>query len=255
VLSPDKIERMRRACRAARRVLEVTKKAVRPGITTDMLDMIAHAACIAEGAYPSCLNYGGFPKSICTSVNEIICHGIPDSRPLCEGDIVNIDVTLYLDGMHGDCSTMVLVGEVDEEARRLVEVARECLLRGIGAVHSGGRVRDIGKAITKYAHKQGYSVVRAYCGHGINEVFHTDLVIPHNFEPSARDRIRPGAIFTVEPMINQGGWQHRVWDDDWTAVTADGSLSAQFEHTILVTETGVEILTCTEDEEQPFLKA
>jgi methionyl aminopeptidase len=174
VKTPEQIERMRVACAAARRVLETTIAAVRPGITTDALDAIAHEAYIAEGGYPSPLNYHGFPKSICTSVNEVICHGIPDSRELQDGDIVNIDVTIFLGGMHGDCSETVLVGEVDEATRTLVQVTKECMMRGIGAVRPGGRIRDIGRAIEGVAGINGYGVVRAFVGHGIGEVFHMD---------------------------------------------------------------------------------
>ncbi len=243
VRTPDEIARMRRACAAAARVLRVAGEAVRAGITTDGLDEIAHAETLRLGAYPSPLNYRGFPKSICTSVNEVICHGIPDSRPLQGGDIVNLDITVYLEGMHGDCSATFLVGEVDPEGRRLVQVARECLDVGIAAVHPGRPVSDIGKAIEALASRHGYGVVRAYCGHGIGETFHTSLQIPHHHDPSARRQIVPGMTFTVEPMITEGTWEDRLWDDGWTAVTDDGKRSAQFEHTILVTDAGAEILT------------
>ena len=243
VRTPDELARMRRACAAAARVLRVAGEAVRPGITTDGLDEIAHAEILRLGAYPSPLNYRGFPKSVCTSVNEVICHGIPDSRPLQGGDIVNLDVTVYLEGMHGDCSATFLVGDVDAEGRRLVRVARECLDVGIAAVRPGRPVSDIGKAIEALASRHGYGVVRSYCGHGIGETFHTALQIPHHFDPAARRQIVPGMTFTVEPMIAEGTWQDRLWDDGWTAVTDDGKRSAQFEHTILVTDAGAEILT------------
>ena len=241
--APDFIARMRRACALAAEVLEETGKRVRPGITTDALDAFAHELTIARGAYPSPLNYHGFPKSICTSVNEVICHGIPDSRVLEEGDIVNLDITVYVDGVHGDTNATFLVGEVDAESRRLVQVTRECLERGIAAVKPGAQVRDIGRAIQPHAEQAGFSVVRAYCGHGIGERFHTNLQIPHYDDPMAKTVITPGMTFTIEPMISAGDWRHRVWDDGWTAVTSDGRRSAQFEHTVLVTETGVEILT------------
>ena len=243
VRTPDERARMRRACAAAARVLRVAGEAVRPGITTDALDEIAHGEILRLGAYPSPLNYRGFPKSICTSVNEVICHGIPDSRPLEDGDIVNVDVTVYLDGMHGDCSATFLVGDVDAEGRRLVQVARECLHEGIAAVRPGRPVSDIGRAIEALASRHGYGVVRSYCGHGIGETFHTSLQIPHHFDPSARRQMVSGMTFTVEPMITEGTWQDRLWDDGWTAVTDDGKRSAQFEHTILVTDAGAEILT------------
>jgi len=237
------LEQMRETCRAARRVLETGIKAVRSGITTDQIDAVVHEACIAEGGYPSPLNYHGFPKSVCTSVNEVICHGIPDNRPLKNGDIINIDVTLFLKGFHGDCSETVPVGEIDEASQHLLEITRKCLQRGISAIQPHGRIRDIGVSITDYAHGEGYSVVRAYCGHGIGRCFHMDPQVSHY--PSNQDttRIEPGMIFTVEPMINIGKWQHKVWDDKWTAVTADGQRSAQFEHTVLATKNGPEILT------------
>ncbi|ABS26626.1 type I methionyl aminopeptidase [Anaeromyxobacter sp. Fw109-5] len=243
VKTAEELERLRRACRAAARVLRVSGEAVRPGITTDALDEIAHAETIRLGGYPSPLNYRGFPKSLCTSVNEVICHGIPDSRPLEAGDIVNLDVTVYLDGMHGDCSATFLVGEVDPEGRRLVQVARECLAKGVAAVLPGRPISDIGRAIEAHASRHGYGVVRSYCGHGIGETFHTSLQIPHHYDPSVRRLMEEGMTFTIEPMITEGTWQDLLWDDGWTAVTADGKRSAQFEHTIAVTGGGAEILT------------
>jgi methionyl aminopeptidase len=243
VKSPDVIARMRRACKAAAQVLEITGAAVRPGITTDELDAIAHEAYIKLGGYPSTLNYHGYPKSLCTSVNEVICHGIPDSRALEEGDIVNLDITIFLEGVHGDCSATFFVGKVDPDSERLVKVTRECLELGIAAVKPGRPISDIGRAIEAHATKNGMSVVRAYCGHGIGERFHSPLQIPHYYEADAKTIIQPGMTFTVEPMINLGHWQHRSWDDGWTAVTADGSRSAQFEHTLLITDQGAEILT------------
>ena len=243
VKGPDELARQRRSCQAAARVLRIAGEAVAPGITTDALDELAHAEIVRLGAYPSPLNYRGFPKSICTSVNEVICHGIPDSRPLEDGDIVNLDVTTYLDGMHGDCSATFLVGNVDEEGRRLVRVARECLERGISAVHPGRPVSDIGKAVEAWASRHGYGVVRSYCGHGIGDGFHTGLQIPHHYDRSARRVMEEGMTFTIEPMITAGTWEDLLWDDGWTAVTADGLRTAQFEHTILVTRDGAEILT------------
>jgi len=237
------LERLRRACRAAARVMRVAGEAVRVGITTDALDEIAHEETIRLGGYPSPLNYRGYPKSLCTSVNEVICHGIPDSRPLEDGDIVNLDVTVYLDGMHGDCSATFLVGEVDPEGRRLVQVARECLAKGIAAVRPGRPISDIGKAVEAHASRHGYGVVRAYCGHGIGESFHTSLQIPHHFDPSVKRIMEPGMTFTIEPMITEGTWEDALWNDGWTAVTADGKRSAQFEHTLAVTAGGAEILT------------
>jgi methionyl aminopeptidase len=243
VKTPDELERLRRACRAAAQVLRVGGAAVRTGITTDALDELCHQETIRLGGYPSPLNYRGFPKSICTSPNEVICHGIPDSRPLEDGDIVNLDITVYLDGMHGDCSATFLVGQVDEAGQRLVRVARECLERGIAAVRPGLPIGVIGDAIEPYAARHGLGVVRDYCGHGIGETFHTALQTPHHQDPRARATMTPGMTFTIEPMITEGSWAAGLWPDGWTAVTADGRRSAQFEHTLLVTEDGAEILT------------
>jgi methionyl aminopeptidase len=239
----DIIERVRRAGLVAAEVLAVTGAAAAPGVTTDELDAIGHQAYLDRGAYPSTLNYHGYPKSICTSVNEVICHGIPDDRALQDGDIVNIDVTAFLDGVHGDCSAMFLVGDVDEESRRLVQVTRECRDLGISAVRPGRPVSDIGRAIEDHAHAHGYGVVRTFIGHGIGETFHTAPNIPHYFNPDATTVLEPGMIFTVEPMITVGTWREKMWDNGWTAVTADGRRTAQFEHTVLVTDDGVEILT------------
>ena len=256
VASPDVIRRMRGTCRLAAEILDRVCALVRPGITTDSLDQAAHEMIIAANAYPSPLNYHGFPKSICTSVNEVICHGIPDSRELEAGDIVNIDVTVFKDGVHGDCSKTVPVGEIDDASRKLVQTTEECLAAGIAAAKAGNRIFDIGKAITKLAESRGFSVVRAYCGHGLGETFHNSLMVPHNIDPSAKTLIVPGMIFTIEPMINAGSWKHAVWDDNWTAVTLDGKRSAQFEHTILVREDSVEILTLADPAApQPFLPA
>jgi methionyl aminopeptidase len=241
--TPEELARMRRACAAAARVLRVAGEAVRPGVTTDGIDELAHAEILRLGAYPSPLNYRGFPKSICTSVNEVICHGIPDSRPLEDGDIVNLDITVYLEGMHGDCSATFLVGEVDAEGRRLVQVAQECLSKGIAAVKPGRPISEIGRAIEALAEAHGYGVVRSYCGHGIGPTFHTSLQIPHHYDPRSDREMLPGMTFTVEPMITEGTWEDRLWDDGWTAVTDDGKRSAQFEHTIVVNDRGAEILT------------
>ncbi len=245
-IDPDparRLARMRRACRAAAEVLQETARHLRPGVTTDELDAICHAAYLARGGYPSTLNYHGYPKSLCTSVNEVICHGIPDSRQLLPGDIVNLDISIYLDGMHGDCSATYAVGEIDDESKRLVRVAEECLNAGIAAVKPGWPISVIGRAIEAHARRSGYGVVRSYCGHGIGEVFHTDLQIPHYHDPSATTVMEEGLIFTVEPMITAGTWKHIDWDDGWTVATADGKRSAQFEHTILVGKEGAEILT------------
>jgi methionyl aminopeptidase len=237
------IERLREAGRVAAEVLAATASAVAPGVTTDELDARCHEATIAAGAYPSPLNYHGYPKSLCTSVNEVICHGIPDSRPLRDGDIVNLDVTVFLDGVHGDTNATIPVGTVDADSARLVSVTRECLELGIGAVVPGRPISDIGRAIQHHAEGAGMSVVRAFCGHGIGEVFHAAPQILHYYEPSASLVMEPGMTFTIEPMIALGTWRHVMWDDGWTAVTADGRRTAQFEHMLAVTDTGAEVLT------------
>ncbi len=256
VKSPEKIERMRRSGKAARRVLQQVSAAIAPGVTTEELDIIAHEACIAEGAYPSPLNYNGFPKAICTSINEVICHGIPDSRPLLDGDIVNCDITVFLEGVHGDHSETMLVGEVDAAGRKLVSVTRDCLMKGIAAVQVGGQVRDIGKAIQTHAEANGYEVVREFIGHGIGETFHMEPSIPHYYDPGAKRVFEPGMTFTIEPMITVGHWRAApIWNDGWTATTADYKRTAQFEHTLLVRDDGVEILTLEAHETQPFLPA
>jgi len=239
----EEIERMRHAGRTARIVLDTVLAAVEPGITTDALDVIAHEKAVELGAYPSPLNYHGFPKSLCTSVNEVICHGIPDDRVLKDGDIINCDVTVYIGGMHGDCSETVFVGKPDPQSRRLVETTYECTMRGIDAVKPGARLNDIGKAIAALARKRGFSVVRDFAGHGIGSQFHQDPQIVHYPDVRQRQVIEVGMTFTVEPMINVGTHRCVIWSDDWTAVTTDGKRSAQFEHTLLVTETGTELLT------------
>jgi methionyl aminopeptidase len=254
VKSPDVIERMRRTCREAADVLALLGSRVAPGVTTEEIDAFCHDEAIRRGAYPSPLGYGGasnpYPKSLCTSVNEVICHGIPDDRPLRDGDIVNFDVTLYREGVHGDTNATFFVGSVDEQSQRLVRVTRECLARGIEAVKPGRPLNVIGRAIQSHAEANGYSVVRDFVGHGIGEQFHTDLQICHYFHPHLDDVIEPGMTFTIEPMINVGTWRARMWSDGWTAVTADGKRTAQFEHTILVTDDGAEILTTPQDTSQ-----
>ena len=247
VKSPEVIARMRTACRAAAEVLRIGAGVVAPGTTTDEIDAVVHQAYIDRGGYPSTLNYRHYPKSLCTSVNEVICHGIPDDRALRDGDIVNLDVTIFLDGVHGDTNATYLVGQVDDASRRLVEVTRECLEQAIEAVVPGRPLSDIGRAIEAHATAHRYEVVRAFVGHGIGEQFHTDLQIPHYYEPRLTTTMEPGMVFTIEPMISMGTGQHRIWDDDWTAVTADGSRTAQFEHTVLVTDDGVEVLTAAPD--------
>ncbi len=243
VKSPDVIERMRHAGKVAAEILRLAGEAVRPGLTTDELDEYVHGLYIERGAYPSPLNYHHYPKSVCTSVNEVICHGIPDSRALLEGDIVNLDVTAFIGGVHGDTNATFLVGDVDPVSRELVRVTEECMWHGIEAVVPGRPISDIGKAIEQHAKRHGYGVVKAFIGHGIGEQFHTDVQVMHYYDPRATTIMRPGMTFTIEPMITLGSWQHRMWDDDWTAVTADGKRTAQNEHTILVTDDGAEVLT------------
>ena len=210
------------------------------------LDVIAHRAYIDRGSYPSTLNYHRYPKSICTSVNEVICHGIPDDRPLADGDIVNIDVTAFIDGVHGDCNATFPVGDVDTRSLELIAVTRACLERAIAVVGPDVPLNEIGRAIQSHAEANGFGVVRAFVGHGIGDTFHTAPQVPHYYDPGLTVRMQPGWAFTIEPMITIGDWRHRMWDDDWTAVTADLSRSAQFEHTILVTPDGAEVLTVTD---------
>jgi methionyl aminopeptidase len=241
--SEEEIAALRRACRHATEVLVHVAGLVAPGVTTDELDAAAFRECARRGVYPSTLNYHGYPKSICTSLNEVICHGIPDSRPLASGDTLNIDVTVYCDGAHGDCSATVLVGEVNPVARRLVRAALRCLNAGVAAVRPNAPFSEVGRAIQATADELGYAVVRQFVGHGIGPLFHTGLQVLHHFSPDQRRPMTPGMVFTVEPMINAGTARALVLDDGWTAITADRSRSAQFEHTVLVTEDGVEVLT------------
>ncbi|MDR2567226.1 MAG: type I methionyl aminopeptidase [Bifidobacteriaceae bacterium] len=238
------IERVRRASRVAADALVEVGRHVRPGVTTDYLDGIGHQYLVERGAYPSTLGYRGFPKSLCTSLNEVICHGIPDSTVIADGDIVNVDVTAFLDGVHGDTNATFLAGDVDQESRLLVDRTREALMRGIKAVKPGREVNVIGRVIESYAKRFGYGVIRDYTGHGVAEAFHSGLIIPHyDAAPRFDDVIEVGMVFTIEPMLALGTYDWRLWDDDWTVVTADLKRSAQFEHTIVVTPTGAEILT------------
>jgi methionyl aminopeptidase len=255
VKSPEAIERMRHAGQAARRVMQRVAAEVAVGVTSDHLDAVCHQACIDEGGYPSPLNYNGYPKSLCTSVNEVICHGIPDSRPLEDGDIVNCDVTIFLDGVHGDHNETFLVGDVDEESRRLVEVTRECLMRGIDAARVGHQIRHIGAAIQSHAEAAGFGVIREFVGHGIGETFHMEPSVPHYDDSKATRLIEAGMTFTIEPMISMGNWRAQMWNDGWTATTRDLSRVAQFEHTLHIREDGIEILTLEAHEPQPFLPA
>jgi methionyl aminopeptidase len=243
VKDAETIEKMRVAGRLAAQARELVGAAVVPGITTDELDRIGHEFLCDHGAYPSTLGYRGFPKSLCSSVNEVICHGIPDSRLVEEGDIVNIDITAYLNGVHGDTNATFLAGDVDEETRLLVDRTREALQRAINAVKPGRRVNVIGRVIESYAKRFGYGVVRDFTGHGIGTAFHSGLIIPHYDESYYDDLIEVGMTFTIEPMLNLGTHEWHMWDDNWTVVTKDFRRSAQFEHTLLVTAGGAEILT------------
>ena len=243
IRTPEEIVLMRTAGHAAARILRLAGAFVKPGLSTDDIDAYVHELTLKEGGYPSPLNYRGFPKSVCTSVNEVICHGIPDDRKLLDGDIVNLDVTIFLGGVHGDCNATFFVGNIDEESRQLVRVTQECLMKGIEAVKPGRPISDIGRNIEQHADKYGYGVVRAYCGHGISETFHANLQIPHYFDARSTTKMEVGMTFTIEPMIALGTWEETTWEDEWTAVTKDLKRTAQFEHTILVTETGADILT------------
>ena len=243
VKSDDVIARMRHAGRVAAEVLRLSGEFLRPGITTDEVDEYTHNLFIERGAYPSTLNYHGYPKSLCSSANEVICHGIPDSRVIGDGDIMNLDVTGFIGGVHGDTNATFLIGQVSEENRQLVRVTEECMWLGIEAVRPGRPLSDIGRAIEDHAKAHNYGVVRAFIGHGIGEQFHTDIQVLHYYDSRSTTVMRPGMVFTIEPMITLGSWQHRMWDDGWTAVTSDGRWTAQFEHTILVTDDGAEVLT------------
>ena len=243
VKTDDVIQRMRRSGALAAEILAALGPEVAPGVTTEHLDQVCHQLTIDAGAYPSPLGYRSYPKSLCTSVNEVICHGIPDDRPLAEGDIVILDVTVFREGVHGDTSATFLVGQVDEASQKLVRVTRECLDRGIAAVRPGRPISDIGHAIETHAVANDLGVVQAFVGHGIGEEFHNDLAVPHYYTPAAATVMTPGMTFTIEPMITMGRPNERIWSDDWTAVTVDGLRSAQFEHTVLVTDDAVEVLT------------
>ncbi len=241
--SKREIEAIRRSGRLARKVLEKLGQMIRPGISTLKLDQEAHKMITSRGAYPSPLNYHGFPRSICTSINQVVCHGIPDKTELREGDIVNVDITARLDGYHGDCSKTFMVGQVSEEARKLVDVTEACLKLGIEAVRPGMEVNEIGRAIQKLADEHGYGVVKDFCGHGIGRNFHEEPAVLHYQSKRKSDPMRPGMVFTIEPMINIGTFEIKVLSDGWTAVTRDGALSAQFEHTVAVTKEGCDVLT------------
>ena len=246
ILTPVMADKMRAACQLAADTLVMVGEKLRAGMTTNDIDTLVHDYTLANGAYPSPLNYKGFPKSVCTSPNEVVCHGIPSKRVLNDGDIVNVDVTSYLPakhGWHGDTSATFYVGEPSEDAKKVTEIARRCLELGIAVVKDGARIGDIGAAIQEHAEKHGCSVVREYVGHGIGKEFHTAPQVPHYFDPNQNKRMKAGWVFTIEPMINLGDWRTEELADGWTVITKDRSLSAQFEHTLLVTRSGCEVLT------------
>jgi methionyl aminopeptidase len=249
IKTPEEIQKMRVAGHLAAEVLEVVAPHVQAGVTTEELDRVCHDHIVrVQGAVPAPLNYHGFPKSICTSVNQQVCHGIPGDRVLRGGDIVNIDVTVIKDGYYGDTSQMFLIGEVSVQARRVSQVSRECLLLGLAEVRAGASLRTIGRVIQRHAEANGCSVVREYCGHGIGREFHEDPQVLHYDDPKTSLVLQPGMTFTIEPMLNAGKRQVKVLPDGWTVVTKDHSLSAQWEHTVLVTPEGCEVLTLRSDE-------
>lgn len=239
----DTIERMRVAGRIAAQALAEVGRHVAPGVTHDELDRVGHEFLLDHGAYPSTLGYRGFPKSLCTSANEVICHGIPDSRVIEDGDIVNVDITAFIGGVHGDNNATFLTPGVSQEVRELVERTEEALHRAIKVVKPGRQLNVIGRVIESYARRFGYGVVREFTGHGIGTSFHSGLVVTHFDDPQATTVIEPGMTFTIEPMLNLGTHEWEMWDDGWTVVTRDRRVSAQFEHTLLVTDDGAEILT------------
>lgn len=254
--TPEDIAKMRIAGQLAAEVLEMLDEHVRPGITTEELDRLAHDYIVnVQQAIPAPLNYKGYPKSICTSLNHVVCHGIPNDKPLKSGDIMNVDITVIKDGYHGDTSKMYLVGDVPEWAERLSQITQECLYKGIDLVRPGARLGDIGEVIQKHAEKNGFSVVREYCGHGIGKGFHEEPQVVHYGRAGTGLELQAGMIFTIEPMINQGRYETRLLGDGWTAITKDRKLSAQWEHTVLVTEQGYEILTLRKDETFPRVSA
>lgn len=244
VKTSEQVAKIRAAGRIAAQAIQLVGEACKPGVTTDELDRIGHEFVISQGAYPSTLGYRGFPKSLCSSLNEVICHGIPDDTVLQDGDIINIDITAFKDGFHGDSNVTFLVGDVDPEIRLLVERTHESMMRGINAALPGRSINIIGRAIETYAKRFNYGVVRDFTGHGVGEAFHSGLVIPHyDSAPHYDEEIKVGMVFTIEPMLTLGTHEWDIWADDWTVVTKDRSITAQFEHTIVITEDGPEILT------------
>ena len=243
IVDSETIEKMRIAGRLAALAMAEVAKAIEPGITTDALDKIGHEFLLDHGAYPSTLGYRGYPKSLCTSLNEVICHGIPDSTRLEDGDIINIDITAYIHGVHGDTDATYPVGQIEPEAQLLIDRTKTALDRAIAAVAPGREINVIGRVIESYAARFGYGVVRDFTGHGIHSAFHSGLIIPHYDSPHHRDIMESGMTFTIEPMLTLGSIDYEIWSDGWTVVTKDRSLTAQFEHTLVVTDSGAEILT------------
>jgi len=244
VKTDEQVAKIRAAGKIAAQAIQLVGEHCKPGVTTDELDRIGHEFVISQGAYPSTLGYRGYPKSLCSSLNEVICHGIPDDTVLQDGDIINIDITAFKDGFHGDSNVTFLVGEVDPEVKLLVERTHEAMTRGINAALPGRSVNIIGRAIETYAKRFNYGVVRDFTGHGVGEAFHSGLVIPHyDSAPHYNEEIQVGMVFTIEPMLTLGTHEWDMWADDWTVVTKDRSVTAQFEHTIVITEDGPEILT------------
>jgi methionyl aminopeptidase len=246
VKDTETIEAMRIAGRIAAQALQEVGRHVTPGVTTDRLDAVGHEFLCDHGAYPSTLGYRGFPKSLCTSLNEVICHGIPDTTVVQDGDIVNVDITAFIGGVHGDTNATFLAGDVDEQSRLLVERTEQATLRAIRAVAPGRTLNVVGRVIESYAKRFGYGVVRDFTGHGIGTAFHSGLIVPHYDDPNADLVLETGMTFTIEPMLTLGTINYEIWDDGWTVVTKDRRRTAQFEHTILVTDTGSEILTTPE---------
>lgn len=244
VKKPDEIEKMRASGKLAREILDLGGRAVKPGITTDEIDTIVHEAIMEAGAYPSPLNYHGFPKSCCTSVNEVICHGIPDDRKLKDGDVVNVDITVYLNGYHGDCSEMFVVGNIDQQGKALLQATYDCWIKACQFVKPGRDYKELGAIMEDHIVPLGFSSVRNFCGHGIGSVFHTTPNILHYRNNEPNGQMAKGHTFTIEPMICEGSAKVLNWPDDWTATTVDGKRSAQFEHTLVITSEGVEAMTC-----------
>jgi methionyl aminopeptidase len=252
IKSKEDVETMKLSCRLVSEVLDFIGDHLKPGTDTEHIDKLCHDFIVERGATPSPLNYKGYPKSICTSINEVVCHGIPSKEEILrEGDIINVDVSAFLNNFHGDSSRTFMIGKCSRAARELVQSTYDAMWKGIEAVRPGGHIGDIGHAIQSYAEARGYSVVREYCGHGIGKNFHEDPHVTHYGRRGTGDKIRPGMVFTVEPMINQGNREIDVLEDDWTAVTVDGKLSAQFEHTVAVWEDRLEILTVGANEDKP----